>query len=301
MSKHEFHPELAARARWLPRGVARPWTVPVLARLTGWSASRMSGGREIELDGCSVFVYRPSKEVDPPRPALLWIHGGGLLFGDARLDGPFIQRVADELGVIVASAQYRCAPSHPFPTPLHDCAQAFDWLAAQPDVDTSRLAVAGASAGGGLAAALCQLLRARGGLQPCFQLLVYPMLDDRSAEGADPRDAGLRIWDRRSNAMGWSAYLRGHERDAPPPFAVPGRCEDLSGLPPAWIGVGTLDLFHDEDLAYARSLEAAGVSVQLEVVPGAYHGFDLVDAGQPVARRFTDAQIEALAKHLYAD
>ena len=101
--------------------------------------------------------------------------------------------------------------------------------------------------------------------------------------------------------MGWSAYLRGHERDAPPPFAVPGRCEDLSGLPPAWIGVGTLDLFHDEDLAYARSLEAAGVSVQLEVVPGAYHGFDLVDAGQPVARRFTDAQIEALAKHLYAD
>lgn len=294
-----YHPELAARARWLPRGVARPWALPLLKRLPRWAMGRGSStGREVALDGCSVFVHRPAGDARTPRPGLLWIHGGGLLFGDARQDDPFIRRIVDELDVVVASAQYRFAPEHPFPTPLDDCVQAFDWLAAQPDVDSGRLLVAGASAGGGLAAALCQLVRDRAGAQPGFQLLVYPMLDDRSAAGTGPADSLFRLWDRRSNALGWSSYLRGHDRAAPPALAVPARAEDPSGLPPAWIGVGTLDLFHDEDLAYARRLEAAGVPVETEVVEGAYHGFDAVDAAKPVARRFREAQLAALADHL---
>ena len=133
---------------------------------------------------------------------------------------------------------------------------------------------------------------------PTFQALVYPMLDPASAEGSGPRDDAFRLWDRKSNALGWSSYLRGHDPDDPPPFAVPARIDHCTGLPPAWIGVGDLDLFHDEDLAYARRLRAAGIEVQTEIVPGAYHGFDVLDARTEVARRFTQSQIDAVARHL---
>ncbi|MCA9658827.1 MAG: alpha/beta hydrolase fold domain-containing protein, partial [Myxococcales bacterium] len=145
-----YHPDLAARARWLPRGVARRWNVPALKwlmRRAGAAAPTL--GHEVALDGCSVFVHRPATGAAGRRPALLWIHGGGLLFGDARQDDPLLRRFVDELGLVVASAQYRFAPEHPFPTPLEDCARALAWLSVQDDVDPSRIAVGGASAGGG--------------------------------------------------------------------------------------------------------------------------------------------------------
>jgi acetyl esterase/lipase len=138
----------------------------------------------------------------------------------------------------------------------------------------------------------------RGQAQPSFQLLVDPMLDDRSAQGSGPNDHLFRLWDRKSNAIGWDSYLRGHDRAQPPRFAVPARHGDLGRLPPAWIGVGTLDLFMDEGLAYAERLQDGGVTVEVEVVEGAYHGFDGVDRGAHVSRQFRDAQIAAIANHL---
>ncbi len=126
------------------------------------------------------------------------------------------------------------------------------------------------------------------------------MLDDRSAARPGPHDDLNRLWDRRSNTYGWTCYLRGSDRAAPPLHAVPGRTVDLTGLPPAWIGVGTLDLFHDEDVDYAERLRAAGVPVALEVVPGAYHGFDASDASAPVSKAFQAAWIAALRAHLCA-
>ena len=297
---HRFHPELKARARLLPRGLVRRWNLRLIKRLTRWAAARNKAATEVQLDGCGAYVYRPRKKPAAPAPALLWIHGGGLLVGDARQDEAFLCDIADELGISIASAQYRCAPEHPFPTPLEDCKQAYDWLAAQPDVDASRIMVGGASAGGGLAAALCQLCRDRGEPLPSFQLLVYPMLDDRSADRPDPRDSMFRIWDRPANALGWGSYLRGHSRTAPPTLAVPARAANFSRLPPAWIGVGTLDLFLDEDLAYAKHLEAAGVEVETELVDGAYHGFELADPRQRVSRTFTAAKVSALRRHLAA-
>lgn len=159
--------------------------------------------------------------------------------------------------------------------------------------------VGGRSAGGGLSAALCQLLRDRGGHQPMFQLLIYPMLDHRSAEGPPTAMDGMhRIWDRASNARGWGSYLRGHDPAAPPPYAVPALAADLAGLPPAWIGVGTLDLFCDEDMAYGRRLAAAGVAVETEEVAGAFHGFDDCVPAANVACAFRDAQVAALRRAL---
>jgi len=162
------------------------------------------------------------------------------------------------------------------------------WLAGLPAVDSDRVAIAGASAGGGLVAALALLARDRGEVTPAFQVLAYPMLDDRSSATAE--NPNYRLWNTRSNHFGWTAYLG----NADPQVAVPARRDDLGGLPPVWIGVGTHDLFHDEDLAYAERLTDAGVPCRVEVVPGAFHGFDLVAPKAPVSRRFFDSQCDSL-------
>jgi len=184
--------------------------------------------------------------------------------------------------------EYRLAPEHPYPAPLEDCYAALTWLTRLPAVDSARVAIGGASAGGGLAAALALLARDRGEIAPILQLLAYPMLDDRSA--AKPKNPDYRLWSPSSNRFGWASYLG----DADPQVAVPARRDDLSGLPPAWIGVGTHDLFYDEDLAYAARLTAAGVPCHVEVVPGAFHGFDLIAPKARVSQAFFASQCASL-------
>ncbi|MCK6525756.1 alpha/beta hydrolase, partial [Myxococcota bacterium] len=169
-------------------------------------------------------------------------------------------------------------------------------LGVRPD----RVAVGGASAGAGLAAALAQRAVDEG-LPVAFQLLIYPMLDDRTVTRAGIDDREHRIWSQSSNRLGWTAYLGQPPGAAQlPPYAAPARRESLRGLPPAWIGVGTLDLFHDEDLAYAQRLSDAGVPVERLVVPGAYHGFDGVQGGAPVSMAFRASAKEALRRALGA-
>jgi acetyl esterase/lipase len=171
--------------------------------------------------------------------------------------------------------EYRRAPEHPFPTPLEDCYTALQWLARQPDIDPARIAIGGESAGAGLAAAVALLAKERGEIHPVLQLLSYPMLDDRTTTRTDIDPRRLRIWSPGSNRFGWRAYLGPATADGGvSPLAAPARYDDLAGLPPAWIGVGTNDLFHDEDVTYARRLQQAGVASTLHVVPGAYHNFD---------------------------
>jgi acetyl esterase/lipase len=243
--------------------------------------------------GVGVRLHRPVG-VSQPAAALLWIHGGGYVLGNAQQDDALCRRFTRELGVTVASVDYRLAPEHPYPAPLEDCYAALTWLAGLPAVDRGRVAIGGASAGGGLAAALALLARDRGDVTLAFQLLAYPMLDDRSSLTSD--NPNYRLWNPRSNQFGWTAYLG----DADPRVAVPGRRDDLSGLAPAWIGVGTNDLFHDEDLAYAERLIAAGVPCQVEVVQGAFHGFDLWVPKAQVSQRFFDSQCQSLRSSLAA-
>jgi acetyl esterase/lipase len=245
--------------------------------------------------GAGVRLFRPAGVTGPspasgrcPQPALLWIHGGGYVIGKAQMDDRLCRQFSRRLGATVASVEYRLAPEHPYPIPLEDCYSALTWLSGLPAVDPSRVAIGGASAGGGLAAALALLARDRGDIALTFQLLVYPMLDDRSSTTAE--NPKYRLWNTRSNRFGWTAYLG----DADPRVAVPARRDDLGGLPPAWIGVGTHDLFHDEDLAYAERLTAAGVPCQVEVVPGAFHGFDLLVPKAQVSRRFFGSQCDSL-------
>lgn len=287
-----FHRELTRFARVLPRKIVTPRSLALLQRMTVLADRRVPPGVEVLTLGSGVRVrlYRPTG-VQTPGPALLWIHGGGYVIGSAAQDDVLCRRFASTLGVTVASVDYRLAPQNPYPAGLEDCYAALTWLSRLPAVDPGRVAIGGASAGGGLAAALALLARDRGELALVAQLLVYPMLDDRSV-GPQFDNPGHRLWTHESNRFGWSAYLGG----ADPEVAVPARRQDLSGLPPAWVGVGTLDLFHDEDLAYAKRLREAGVPCDIEVVQGAFHGFDGIAPKTAVSRAFFDSQCATLRR-----
>ncbi|MEV6337758.1 alpha/beta hydrolase [Nocardia vinacea] len=297
-SDADFHPELRI-ARFLPRSAVGARTMAPVRKLTVLTGrTRPSGGSIETVDGhVSVRVFRPT-QAPHPAPGLLFIHGGGYIIGNAAMGDGFCRRVADRLGVVAASVEYRLAPEHPFPTPLEDCYAALRWLAAQPDVDPERIALAGESAGGGLAAALALLARDRAEVRPALQVLSYPMLDDRTTERTDVAHRGLRMWSQRSNRFGWHSYLGPAATGAVPPLAAPARYENLSGVCPAWIGVGTKNLFHDENIAYAERLRQASVHCTVHIVPGAYHGFDLIESWAPVSRAFLEARMTALNEAL---
>jgi acetyl esterase/lipase len=237
-----------------------------------------------------VEVSRPSTATGAV-PGVLWIHGGGYVLGTAEQSRPKAERFAADLGHVVVSVDYRLAPETPYPGPVEDCYAVLTWLhanAADLGVDPGRLVLVGESAGGGLGAAVALLARDRGGVPLRLQALVYPMLDDRTAVDPDPNPfTGEFVWTRESNHFGWSALL-GREPGAPdvPGYAAPARAGELAGLAPAFIGVGGLDLFLEEDMEYARRLQRAGVPTELHVYPGAYHGFWRV----PTARVATALQ-----------
>lgn len=241
-----------------------------------------------------VLVYEPAERARPSG-ALVWIHGGGLIMGTPEQGNALCSRFAAELGIVVVSVDYRLAPEHPFPAGLDDCVTALAWThekAERLGIDPARVAVGGDSAGGGLAAALAQRAHDEGGPSICFQLLQYPMLDDRTAlrDGAD-----TFVWTRASNRYAWQAYL-GHPvgQDETRPYSVPARRDDLTGLPPAWIGVGSIDLFQVECAAYALRLEASGVRVDHLEVPGMYHAAEVFVPNAPSMVSFVDAMVEAL-------
>jgi acetyl esterase/lipase len=291
-----FHPDLRRIARCLPRSTVNRWTLPLMKGLDRKLSHRPAAGVVVERVGEVTIRFHGQSSSDEPRPALLWIHGGGFVLGSAAQDDAVCRHFAEQLDIIVAAVDYRQAPEEPFPAPLEDCYEALAWLARQPSVDPSRIAVGGASAGGGLAAGLALLAHDRGELPVAFQLLSYPMLDDRTVLREDLDERGFRFWNNKANRFGWTAYL-GREPGAEgiSDHAAPARRAELAGLPPAWIGVGDLDLFHDEDLAFAERLRAAGVEVQLDVIDGAFHGFDSVAPKAGVTLVYRSIQVEALA------
>ncbi len=249
-----------------------------------------------------VRVYQPEKRLDL-LPALLWIHGGGYVLGDVAGDDLKAKSLALSLNCVVASVEYRLAPENPFPAPLDDCYAALKWLAANTErfgIRENKIAIGGASAGGGLAAGLGLLARDRGEVDVCYQLLIYPMIDDTNTEQASETVPDAPLWTRANNLIGWRSYL-GQEPGSKgiSPYAAPSRAEDLSGLPPTYIGVGTPDLFRDEDIEYAQRLMKAGVPTELHVYADGFHGFDGFAPESDAAQRFTGEQIKLLARALH--
>jgi acetyl esterase/lipase len=234
------------------------------------------------------------------KPMLLFIHGGGFMMPDPGLMSR-LQEIATDCHCVVVSADYRLAPETRYPGALEDNYAALKWAYAHAEelgVDRSRIAVGGQSAGGGHAASLAILARERNEVPIVFQLLIYPQLDDRTGSSQPaPPAIGQFMWTASANRLAWSSLLGVPAGSSTvPKAAVPARVASVAGLPPAWIGVGSIDLFVEEDMEYARRLVHAGVATELLVVRGAFHGFDLLVPDAEVSRQFSASWKSALRK-----
>jgi acetyl esterase/lipase len=321
MSMHRrLDPELAAPlAAWYHamKGGINLHDIPAARRMMEeLAAAQMATARPIEgvrtedrqapgpegAPDVFVRIYQPTERPDT-LPALLWIHGGGYVLGSVARDDLLAKHLAKVGQGVVASVEYRLAPECPFPAPVEDCYATLKWLSAQSaalGVNPSRIAIGGASAGSGLAAGLALLSRDRAEVEVAFQLLIYPMLDDRNIAPATETVPDTFVWTRENNLMGWRAYLGRAPGGADvSPYAAAARATDLHGLPPAYIAVGDLDLFLDENMTYAQRLLAAGVPTELHVYSGAFHGFNGFAPSAEISRRFNADRDNALKRMLH--
>jgi acetyl esterase/lipase len=246
---------------------------------------------EREIAGVRVRVHR--RVEGEAAAAIVWMHGGGLMMGSPDWDQPFLDRLVAMTGCVAVSVDYRLAPETPFPGPVDDCFVVLEHVCR----DTERVAIGGSSAGAGLAAA-CALRARDEGLALAHQHLIYPMLDDRQVTASSQWDR-LAIWPRELNTFAWQCYLGPlYGSDDVAGYAAPARASDLRGVAPAYLHVGGMDGFVEEDVDYARRLMAAGVSVELHVLPDVPHAFDLVAPEAAVTKRATALSDAALARVL---
>jgi triacylglycerol lipase len=271
--------------------VAQMSAMPVPAPLASVAVEERYIQGPVGHEKLRVLLYRPPRRGPEEGPAILQIHGGGFVLGTPEMEQNLARRFALDFQCLVVSVDYRLAPETPFPGALDDCYAALTWLyrdSGALGIDRRRIALAGNSAGGGHAAALAIHARDQAEIPICLQILDQPMLDDRTGSSAPPHPyCGEFGHTAASNHFGWKSLLGVEPGSVDVPVkAVPARVQDLSGLPPAFIAVGALDLFLDESLTYAQRLMRAGVAAELHVVPGAFHGFELAtDAPQVRALR----------------
>jgi acetyl esterase/lipase len=248
-------------------------------------------------DGADVPLRWYRAEGSDTGAAVLYVHGGGMILGDLDMYDPLIRGIVAESGVPALAVDYRLAPEHPHPVPVEDCYAALVWLAGHAGelgVDLSRVAVMGDSAGGGLAAGVALIARDRGGPALARQILIYPMLDDRTTT-PDESLVPFLTWTYDDNVTGWGALLGADAgTDAVPAYAAPARAQDVSGLPPTYVDVGDLDIFCDEDVEYARRIAATGTPVELHVHPGVPHAFEAYAPDADVSRRVRADRLRVL-------
>ncbi len=310
--RHLIDPELASMVEDGPTLELSDATLPEVRAMRG---SLYAGGASPALrsevfvpagDGSPdvrLIVHRPPGTATD-RPAIFYIHGGGMVLDDATMREDIDGAMALRHGAVVVAIDYRLAPETPFPGPIEDCLAGLVWLsanAASLGVDPARIALMGSSAGGGLAASLAQLARDTGGPRACAQFLIYPMLDHRTGSRQDPhpnRVTGEFGWTRELNRYGWEALRGDYAADDGRAGHFSASLGSLSSdLPPAFIATGSLDLFFEEILDYSRRLCRAGVPVELHSYPGAVHAFDMV-ASARVSRQFQRDLDEALSRAL---
>ena len=310
-------PEIVALIDRFPRWQFSPETLPrIRADWATLSARRASGLPDFPdivvtervvpgpegAPGVRVLVYLP-QSAPRPLPALLSMHAGGYMLGSADDDDLWVKRIVTDIGLAAVSVDYRLAPETPFPGAVEDCYAALTWLhahAPELGIDQGRIAIGGVSAGGGLAAGVGLLARDWGDVPLAFQLLIQPMLDDRTIASANPHPCtGEFMWTPGANRFAWSALLGQEPGSAGvSPYAAAARAECLAGLPPTFISVGALDLFLEENLEYARRLMREGVPTELHIYPGAVHGFQLM-AGSHAAQAHTRDSMDALRRALH--
>lgn len=258
----------------------------------------MVPGRTPDDPSVRCLLYKP-QDLSELTGAYLHLHGGGYILGSPEGSDLHNIQLAASLGIVIVSVDYRLAPEHPVPAALNDSYAVLAWMhqnASDLNVDPNRIAIGGESAGGGLAATLALFARDQGEYPICYQMLTYPMIDDRTGSDAQPGDplTGEFVWTRARNQLGWAYYL-GDASPAAPHAAA--RAESVSGLPPTWISTAALDLFRDENINYAQRLLMAGVATELIIYPGACHGFQMATEAR-VTKQYIRDHAEALARGL---
>ncbi|UMV49883.1 alpha/beta hydrolase [Paenibacillus macerans] len=246
-----------------------------------------------------IKIYEP-KVKNGPLPGVLYIHGGGYILGSADMMDPALQYLVSEIECVIVSVDYRLAPEHPFPAPLEDCYAALQWFSENAEElgsDSSRIAVVGPSAGGGLTAAVSLLARDRNGPSILFQMPLYPMLDDRIITKSSNEITDDRVWSKAKTQLAWEMYL-GEQGEASP-YAAPARAADLSGLPPTYTCVGDLDPFRDETIDYVLRLTQAGVPTEFHLYPGCFHGCEEYFPSAEISQRMIQEYHAALKRALH--
>ena len=306
------HPELRAALAQRPQMPATfSYSEAALPKLRAGAALRIPSPlpdvpvKEYRVPGPKgapdVAIYVINSDPRGKRPLIQHMHGGGFFLGSAQSRIPNLQKMAQELDCVVASVEYRLAPETRWYGSLEDNYAALKWLhdnAEKLGVDRSRIAIMGESAGGGHAALLAIAARDRGEVPLVLQVLIYPMLDDRTGSTRQaPDHVGAVVWRPQDNGFGWRCFLGQEPGSANvPSAAVPARVTNVAGLPATFIGVGGIDLFVNEDIEYARRLTDSGVATELHLVPGAYHGFDNSVPDASISRQFTAAKLNAFRR-----
>jgi acetyl esterase/lipase len=308
---YRLDPELAEIARVAPTidirdvAAARNGMAAIAAQLAAQAAAPKEDRVRLEdrkiagpvgAPPIPVRIYQP-RSGSRPRALLVYLHGGAFCVGNLETEHARCLQICGDLGCSVVSVDYRLAPENPFPAGVEDCYAALVWAAshaAELGADPSRVAIGGGSAGGGLAAAVALMARDRGAPRLAFQLLIYPVLDDRLATPSMRAFTDTPIWDRANSVHMWRHYL-GASSEASP-YAAPARAADLSGLAPAYVMTAEFDPLRDEGIEYAMRLMQAGVPTELHNYPGAFHGFDIVGAATRIARAAVEEQIAVLRR-----
>lgn len=241
----------------------------------------------------TVRAYRPVA-AKGTLPGLVYIHGGGMVVGDLEGEHFTCIMLCEALGIVVASLDYRKAPEHPYPAAPEDCYAGTQWViahAAELGIDPGNVGIYGGSAGGNLVLAVALMARDRRGPSLKYMMPIYPMADDRNVTPSSQEIVDVGLWDRSANLEAWGWYLGGQQADQ---YAAPARATDLSGLPPAFIDVGELDMFRDEDFDIAMRLNQAGVPCEFHVYPGAYHGSEVFSPTAALSQRIIGNRLSAL-------
>lgn len=261
----------------------------------------LSDKKSIDTEDGTVDIYIYRKNEQPNQPAILWIHGGGYILGDAKDERARI--IADHCNCTVFSVDYRLAPEHPFPAGTNDCYSTLAWIMREAetlDIDKNRVAIGGASAGSGMAAGVALMNRDKANFPLKLQLLLYPMIDNLHATGSGKIE-NHPVWNQSTSFNAWEMYLDGVPGAEASPYAAAARATDLTGLPPAYMCVGSEDLFRDENIDYAQRLSAAGVPCEFSIFPGVYHSADTFVPEAKVSRRLNQAFLHALEHALEED
>ncbi|WP_028543288.1 alpha/beta hydrolase [Paenibacillus taiwanensis] len=273
---------------------------PIVASEHVRTISKMIRGAADEM---LVKIYEPANRTDAKLPAMLWIHGGGYVLGHPDMDDALCERFVQGANCVVVSVDYRLAPEHPYPAAIEDCYAGLVWMTDKAEllgIDVDRVAIAGASGGGGLTAALALMARDKGGPALIFQMPLYPMIDNRNTTASSYEiTAENATWNRANNLEAWRMYL-GKEEDTHElsPYAVPARADSLAGLPPTYTCVGQLDLFRDEIIEYVTRLAQAGVDVEFQMYPGSFHCFEVFVPEAKVSQRAIESYVDAMARAL---